>query len=65
MIITKYKDCFDEHILYFFYLAKLDRVCVFVNGLNDHIKYIVKAYILKPFWKLMIGHKFGKPRKDP
>jgi hypothetical protein len=53
MIVAKYKHWFDEHILYFSSMAKLDHVCVFVNGLNDHIKYMVKSYILKPFWKFI------------
>jgi len=43
MAIVEYKWKFDVHIIYFFSLGELDRVCIFVNGLNNHIKFMVKA----------------------
>jgi hypothetical protein len=41
--ITKYKrQFFDVHIFYFFPLVELDCIFIFMNGLDDHIKYMVK-----------------------
>jgi hypothetical protein len=45
--ITKYKHRFDVHIFYFFPLVELHCILIFMNGLNDHIKYMVKIYNLK------------------
>ncbi len=47
--ITKYKRQFDVHIFYFFFfpLVELDCIFIFMNGLDDHIKYMVKTYNLK------------------
>jgi hypothetical protein len=42
--ITKYKRQFDVHIFYFFPLVELDCIFIFMNGLDDHIKYMVKIY---------------------
>jgi hypothetical protein len=43
--IPKYKHKFDEHIINFSSLVKIDCVCIFVNGLHDqYIKYMVKVY---------------------
>jgi len=33
----KYKCQFHKHILYISFLVELNHVCVFVNGLDDHI----------------------------
>ncbi len=44
MTVTKYKCWFDVHIFYFFPLVELDCIFVFMNGLDDHIKYMVKTY---------------------
>lgn len=50
MVIMEYKWKFDTHIIYFFSLWELDRVCIFVNGLDNHIRFMVKAYSFKiPF----------------
>jgi hypothetical protein len=44
MTVTKYKCWFNVHIFYFFPLVELDCIFVFMNGLDDHIKYTVKTY---------------------
>lgn len=44
MAITKYKWKFNTQIIYFLFLGEWDKVCIFVNGLDDHIKFIIKAY---------------------
>ncbi len=44
MTLTKYKCWFDVHIFYFFPLVELDSIFIFMNGLDDHIKYMVKIY---------------------
>jgi len=50
MVIVEYKRKFDTHIILFFSLWELDRVCIFVNGLDNHIKFMLKTYSPKiPF----------------
>jgi hypothetical protein len=44
MAIIEYKQKFNGQIIYFLSLGELDRVWIFVNGLDDHIKFMVKAY---------------------
>ncbi len=44
MAIIEYKQKFNAQIIYFLSLGELDKVCIFMNGLDDHIKFMVKAY---------------------
>jgi len=55
MAITKYKQKFDAHIIYFSSLGELDKVGIFVNGLDNHIKFMVKAYNPKTLYKAYGG----------
>jgi hypothetical protein len=51
MAIMEYKQKFDAHIIYFSSLGKFDRMCIFMNGLDDHIKFTVKAYSPKTIFR--------------
>jgi hypothetical protein len=53
--ITKYKQKFEGHIIYFPSLGELDKVSIFVNGLDNHIKFMVKAYSPKTLYKAYGG----------
>jgi len=44
MAIIDYKWKFNAQIIYFLSIGELDRVWIFVNRLDDHIKFMVKAY---------------------
>jgi hypothetical protein len=55
MVIMEYEQKFDTHIIFFVSLGELDRVCIFVNGLDNHIKFMVKAYSPKIFFKAYKG----------
>jgi hypothetical protein len=44
MAIIEYKRKFNAQIIYFPSLGELDKVCIFVNGLDYHITFMVKAY---------------------
>jgi hypothetical protein len=69
MAIMEYKQKFDVHIILFFFLGELDKVCIFVNGLDNHIKFMVKAYNPKTLSKayrglfMVVVPKNGKNRK--
>jgi hypothetical protein len=58
MVIVEYKRKFDTHIIYFFSLRKLDRVCIFVNGLDFHIKFMLRPIVPRFFFKLIGGHSW-------
>jgi hypothetical protein len=48
----------DVHIFYFFPLVELDCIFIFMNGLDNHIRYMVKFHNLKIHVRgLLIGHK--------
>jgi hypothetical protein len=49
--IVEYKRKFDAHIVYFSSLGELDKVYIFVNGLDNHIKFMVKAYSPKSLYE--------------
>jgi len=51
MAITEYKWKFNIQIIYFLSLWELNKVCIFVNGMDDHIKFMVKAYNPKTFFE--------------
>jgi hypothetical protein len=51
MAITEYKWMFNAQIIYFPSVGELDRVCIFVNGLGYHIKFMVKTYNSKTIFK--------------
>jgi hypothetical protein len=55
MAIVEYKWKFDVQIIYFSSLRELDKVCIFVNGLDNHIKFMVKAYNPKILSKAYMG----------
>jgi len=50
----EYKQKLDAQIIYFSSLGEFDKVCIFV-GLNNHIKFMVKAYNPKTFSKAYKG----------
>jgi len=49
LAIREYNQNFDMHIIYFSSLRELNGMCIFINWLDDHIKFIVKAYSPKNF----------------
>lgn len=58
LAIREYKQNFDTHIIYFFSLGELNRMWIFINWLDDQIKFILKAYSFNNFseaYKLAIN----------